>query len=77
VLNILADKAFYNYCQLRRFELDFTGERLVCITQEEKARQMAAKSAAEHNKANAPNRQTYGQFKRQAGPDNYGKRPRN
>jgi hypothetical protein len=82
-INLLVDQKFFEFCQLRSFKLDFTGEKLTCITQSEKARQLAAKTAAEQAKQRAtagttsnPNRMTYGQFRRQADGD-YGKRPRN
>jgi hypothetical protein len=78
VLNILAGKDLFDYCQLRQFRLDFTGEKLTCITQEEKARQLAAQSAAEHARQQAAevNHQTYGQYKRQSAQNFQGKRPR-
>jgi hypothetical protein len=74
-LNILADKKLYEFCAIRKFELQFTGEKLQCITQAEKARLLAAKSQA-RQQTSAPNRTTFGQYRRQ-GPDDNGKRPRN
>jgi hypothetical protein len=82
-INLIADQKLYDYCKLRGFKLDFTGKKLICITQAEKARMMAAKQAADQAKQRAQdssqtNRQTYGQHRRQGGQDAFqGKRPRN
>jgi hypothetical protein len=75
-MNILADQKFYEFCELRKFELQFTGEKLQCVTQAEKARQLAAKSQAKQKETSRPNQSTYGQWKKQGSGD-YGKRPRN
>jgi hypothetical protein len=79
-VNILADKKLYEFCELRNFELQFTGEKLKCVTQAEKARQMAAKTQAKQKDAarasTSANTTTYGQW-RQQGPSYHGKRPRN
>jgi hypothetical protein len=76
LISILANQSFYNFCELRNFELQFTGEKLRCMTQADKARMLAAKTQAQQQREST-NRVTYGQYRRNGpGPD-YGKRPRN
>jgi hypothetical protein len=54
LFTINADKIFFEYCELRHWRLQFAGETLECITQAEKARQTAAKSAAAQRQNNEP-----------------------
>jgi hypothetical protein len=76
-MNILADQALFEFCELRKFELQFTGEKLQCITQAEKSRLMAAKTQAKQKQeASRANQMTYGQWKTQGRGGDYGKRPR-
>jgi hypothetical protein len=79
-INILADQRLFDYCRLRQFKLEFTGERLTCITAAEKARQLAAKTAADQARQRGQgevNKMTYGQHRRQSGADQSNvKRPR-
>jgi hypothetical protein len=87
--HLMADKAFYEYCEMRGFKLEFAGEYLTCITQAEKSRQNAVQAnrariqQQQQQEAVRPFRSGYQRRPGEQDPSgpgrpySWGKRPRN